>query len=162
MSEQRHHERIESFRTSSANMYVTLEVISRIGTTNAMISHLATTISVPLRRILGAWGRDNINFWIINYNIPSSPQNYSERIQYLGLCSGKNTAITVSNVFAPDAALKCYFTIQLVNEGTDEINMIREIETHFGIQMVSSGQNITTIITPSKKAELRWEGDTLR
>ncbi|CAE6432495.1 unnamed protein product [Rhizoctonia solani] len=79
-------------------------------------SHLVTTFSVPLKRTLGVWEGDN--FWIVNYNTPSSPQNYLERVRYLDLCGGKNMAIT------------------LVNDGTDEINTIREIEQDFNIQMV--------------------------
>ncbi|CAE6392381.1 unnamed protein product, partial [Rhizoctonia solani] len=84
-------------------------------------SHLVTTMSVPLKRMLGAWEGDN--FWVVNYNPPSSPQNYLERIRYLGLCSGKNMAIT------------------LVNDGTDEVNTIREIERHFNIQMAKLSWN---------------------
>ncbi|CUA67866.1 ATP-dependent RNA helicase FAL1 [Cryptococcus neoformans var, neoformans B-3501A] [Rhizoctonia solani] len=89
-------------------------------------NHLVTTMSVPLKRMLGSWEGDS--FWIVNYNPPSSPQNYLERIRYLGLCSGKNMAIT------------------LVNDGTDEVNTIREIERHFNIQM----------------AKLSWNGSIFR
>ncbi|KDN47394.1 hypothetical protein RSAG8_03534, partial [Rhizoctonia solani AG-8 WAC10335] len=43
---------------------------------------LITTSSVPLKRSLGAWS--GANFWIVNFSIPGSPQNYSERVNYLG------------------------------------------------------------------------------
>ncbi|CAE6444326.1 unnamed protein product, partial [Rhizoctonia solani] len=104
-----YHELIRNFRAGSNNR------------------QLITTYSVPLKRLLGAWGVSGDNFWIVNFNTPCSPQNYLERVNYLGICSGRNTAIT------------------LVDDGTDEINMIREIEQHFGIQMV----------------ELRWDGNSL-
>ncbi|KDN47448.1 hypothetical protein RSAG8_03588, partial [Rhizoctonia solani AG-8 WAC10335] len=78
--------------------------------------HLLTTTATPLKRTLEEWNIDKL--WIVNYGIPSSPQNYIERISYIGVCSGKNIAIT------------------FVNEETDEIDMIREIERQLGIQML--------------------------
>ncbi|CAE6432255.1 unnamed protein product [Rhizoctonia solani] len=90
---------------------------------NSQRRHLLTTTAKPLKRKLNNWNIKKL--WIVNYNIPSSSQNYIKRLSYLGVCQGTNVAIN------------------LVNEGTDEINMIREIERHFGIRMV----------------ELAWRGD---
>ncbi|CAE6475027.1 unnamed protein product [Rhizoctonia solani] len=87
--------------------------------------HLLTTTITPLKRNLDNWNIEKL--WIVNYNIPSSSQNYIQRLSYLGVCQGTNLAIN------------------LVNEGTNEIDMIREIERHFGIRMV----------------ELTWRNDDL-